>query len=367
MAVGAGLPNFASMPLSPDCLIRDDILRIAAYHVPDSAGYVKLDAMENPYRLPAALRAALGEIAAEASLNRYPDPSARALKARLRAVMGVPDGMELLLGNGSDELIQIVAMALARPGAVMLGVEPSFVMYRMIAAFCGLRYESVALREDFTLDVDACLDAIARHRPAVTFIAYPNNPTGNLFDRLGVSRMIEASPGLVVVDEAYYAFADATFLPRLGDYPNLLLMRTVSKLGLAGLRLGLIAGRPEWLAELDKVRLPYNINVLTQGLAERVLGEPQVLEEQAAAIRAERGRLTDALGRLPRVRVFPSSANFVLFRIRRASEAFAALRARRVLVKNLDGVHPLLADCLRVTVGTPDENDQFLQALSASI
>lgn len=355
------------MPLTPEHLIRDDILRLAAYHVPDSTGYVKLDAMENPYRLPQALRAALGEIAAEASLNRYPDPAARALKARLRAVMGVPDGMELLLGNGSDELIQIVAMALARPGAVMLGVEPSFVMYRMIAAFCGLRYEAVALREDFTLDVDACLDAIARQRPTVTFIAYPNNPTGNLFDREGVSRMIEASPGLVVVDEAYYAFADASFLPRLADYPNLLLMRTVSKLGLAGLRLGFIVGRPEWLAELDKVRLPYNINILTQGFAERVLGEPRVLEDQAAAIRAERGRLALALARLPRVQVFPSSANFILFRVPRATDVFAALKERRVLVKNLAGAHALLADCLRVTVGTPVENDQFLQALGASL
>lgn len=354
------------MPLTPDQLIRDDILRLAAYHVPESTGCVKLDAMENPYRLPRALRASLGEIAAEAALNRYPDPSARALKARLRAVMGVPDEMELLLGNGSDELIQIIAMSLARRGAVMLGVEPSFVMYRMIAAFCGLRYESVSLREDFTLDVDACLDAIARHRPAVTFIAYPNNPTGNLFDRVGLSRMIEASPGLTVVDEAYYAFADASFLPQLGDHPNLLLMRTVSKLGLAGLRLGLLAGSPEWLAELDKVRLPYNINVLTQRLAERVLSEPRVLDDQAAAIRAERDRLAGALARLPCVQVFPSSANFVLFRIPRATAVFAALRARRVLVKNLDGAHPLLADCLRVTVGTPDENDQFLGALGAS-
>jgi histidinol-phosphate aminotransferase len=355
------------MPLTPQQLIRDEILRLAAYHVPDSAGCVKLDAMENPYRLPEQLRASLGAIAADAPLNRYPDPSARALKARLRAAMGIPDDMDLLLGNGSDELIQIVAMALARPGAVMLGVEPSFVMYRMIAAFCGLRFESVALREDFTLDLDACLDAIARHRPAVTFIAYPNNPTGNLFDRVGLSRMIEASPGLTVIDEAYYAFADASFLPQLADYPNLLLMRTVSKLGLAGLRLGLLAGRPAWLAELDKVRLPYNINILTQRLAERVLGEPRALEEQARAIRAERGRLAASLARVPGVRVFPSSANFVLFRVPRASELIAALRKRRVLVKNLDGAHPLLADCLRVTVGTPDENGQFLEALSASI
>lgn len=355
------------MPLSPEQLIRDEILRLSAYHVPDSQGCVKLDAMENPYRLPEVLRAALGEIAAEAALNRYPDPSAPALKACLRTAMGVPDGMEIMLGNGSDELIQIVAMALARPGAVMLGVEPSFVMYRMIATFCGLRYESVPLRADFTLDVDACVDAIARHRPSVMFIAYPNNPTGNLFDREGLSRMIEASPGLVVIDEAYYAFADASFLPRLADYPNLLVMRTVSKLGLAGLRLGLIAGRPEWLSEFDKVRLPYNINVLTQQVAERVLGEPQVLDTQAAAICAERGRLAAALAQLPQAEVFPSSANFILFRIPGASTLFAALKARRILVKNLDGGHPLLANCLRFTVGTPDENDQFLRALGASI
>jgi histidinol-phosphate aminotransferase len=351
---------------SPDDLIRDEILRMSAYRVPESEGFVKLDAMENPYSLPQSLRDAVGSLAATAALNRYPDPSARLLKQRLRSVMGVPDGMELLLGNGSDELIQIITMALARPGSVMLGVEPSFVMYSMIAAFCGMRYRAVTLRADFTLDLDACLAAIRHHRPALTFIAYPNNPTGNLFDPKSVSRIIEASPGLVVVDEAYYAFADASFLPRLADYPNLLLMRTVSKLGLAGVRLGLLAGRPDWIAAFDKVRLPYNINVLTQLIAECVLRAPEVLEDQAAAIRSERERLTSALGRLPGVQAFPSSANFVLFRIARAGDVFAALKAQRVLIKNLDQAHPLLANCLRVTVGTPAENDQFIQALKAS-
>jgi histidinol-phosphate aminotransferase len=334
--------------------------------VPDSTGFVKLDAMENPYELPEELREAVGSLAAGAALNRYPDPSARVLKDRLRAVMGIPDGMEIVLGNGSDELIQIVTMALARPGAVMLGVEPSFVMYRMIAAWCGMRYEPVPLRDDFTLDRDACLAAIERHQPALTFVAYPNNPTGNLFDPEFVSSMIDASPGLVVVDEAYYAFADSSFLPRLADYQNLLLMRTVSKLGLAGVRLGLLAGWPAWIAQFDKVRLPYNINVLTQLVAERVLREPRVLEDQAAAIRSERERLAAAIDRLSEVQVFPSSANFILCRVARAASVFAALKARRVLVKNLDGVHPLLANCLRVTVGTPAENDQFIEALSAS-
>ena len=355
------------MPLSPERLVRDEILRLSAYFVPDSTGFVKLDAMENPYGLPGQLRKELGALAAEASLNRYPDPSATTLKERLRTVMDIPDGMELLLGNGSDELIQIVTMALARPGAVMLGVEPSFVMYRMIATFCGMRYEAVPLLEDFQLDIDSCLDAIARLKPALMFLAYPNNPTGNLFDAKGVSRMIEATSGLVVVDEAYTAFADASFLPRLADYPNLLLMRTVSKLGLAGLRLGLLIGRPEWITQFDKVRLPYNINVLTQALAERVLREPKVLQDQAADIRSERERLTGLLRRLPSLTTFPSSANFILFRVARCAQVFAALKACHVLVKNLDGGHPLLSNCLRVTVGTPAENDRFIEVLSGSL
>lgn len=355
------------MSLPPDRLIREEILRLSAYHVPQSAGCVKLDAMENPYSLPPHLREALAVLAGEAPLNRYPDPEAPALKQRLREVMGIPSDLAVILGNGSDELIQVVTLALARPGAVMLGVEPSFVMYRMIAAFCGMRFEAVPLNPDFSLDVDACLDAIERHEPSLMFIAYPNNPTGNLFDAHGISRIIEACPGVVVVDEAYYAFADASFLPRLREFPNLLLMRTLSKLGLAGLRLGLLAGPPEWIGELDKARLPYNVNVLTQLAAERVLMEPEVLEEQASAIKAGRAWLAAALARLPGVTAFPSNANFILLRVPRAPGVFAALEARRVLVKNLHNAHPLLENCLRVTVGTAPENQQFIEALGTSL
>jgi histidinol-phosphate aminotransferase len=354
------------MPATPDQIIRDEIRSLAAYHVPDSTGLIKLDAMENPYPLPADVAAEVGRIAARTELNRYPDPGARALKARLRETLAVPEGMELLIGNGSDELIQVLAMAVARPGATLLGLEPSFVMFRMISRIAGLHYAGVALAPDFSLDLPATLDALRRERPALTFVAYPNNPTGNLFDAHAVEQIVAAAPGLVVVDEAYHAFARHSFFDRLALYPHLLVMRTLSKLGLAGLRLGVLVGRTEWLQELDKLRLPYNVNVLSQRVAEYVLGRPDVLDAQTAAIRGERGRLAEGLASVPGVQAFPSDANFILFRIRNAGAVFAALKGHGILVKNLDGSHPMLRDCLRVTVGTPEQNQRFLDALRAS-
>jgi histidinol-phosphate aminotransferase len=355
------------MDKTPNGIIRDEVRALSAYHVPDSRGLIKLDAMENPYGLPSDLRAEIAALTADASLNRYPDPAAVTLKAKLREALAVPAGMDLLLGNGSDELIQILALAVNRPGAVLMSVEPSFVMFRMVAISTGIAYAGVPLAADFSLDVPRLLAAVREHQPALTFIAYPNNPTGNLFDADAIRALLEASSGLVVVDEAYHAFAGKSFLPELARYPNLLVMRTLSKLGLAGLRLGLIIGRPEWLSELDKLRLPYNVNVLTQRIAVRVLERPDVLEAQAAAIRGERTKLMTALQSVPNVRVFPSDANFILFQVPRADAVFAGIKAQGVLIKKLHGSHPSLNDCLRVTVGTAEENDQFLSALRQSL
>ncbi|HWN30569.1 MAG TPA: aminotransferase class I/II-fold pyridoxal phosphate-dependent enzyme, partial [Burkholderiales bacterium] len=265
------------MAKSPEQLIRDDIRALSAYHVPESTGLLKLDAMENPHALPALLQAEIAQLVSRAAINRYPDPQACRLKARLREAMEIPLDMEIMLGNGSDELIQMIASAVAKPGASMLSVEPAFAMFRIIAACAGLRYESVQLNRDFTLDVEAVIAAINRYQPAVIFIAYPNNPTGNLFDSEGLSRIIKAAPGLAVVDEAYHAFTDESFMPRLTGYPNLLVMRTLSKLGMAGLRLGFLSGRTEWITQLEKLRLPYNINVLTQTVAEKILQRMDVL------------------------------------------------------------------------------------------
>ncbi|MBK8161833.1 MAG: histidinol-phosphate transaminase [Gammaproteobacteria bacterium] len=348
--------------------IRPEIRALNAYHVPPAAGLIKLDAMENPYRWPQPVVDDWLEHLRGVSLNRYPDPSAQALKRELRAFFGVPPEMELLLGNGSDELIQIVALALAAPGRTALAAQPAFSMYRMISIFSGLEFTGVPLRAgDFGLEREAMLAAIARHRPALVLLDYPNNPTGGLFERDTVRAVIEAAPGIVVVDEAYQAFSEATLMDWLHDCPNLLVLRTLSKMGLAGLRLGMLAGRREWIEELDKIRLPYNINVLTQASAEFALRHRAMLEEQAGRIRADRESLSASLRGCRGLTVYPSRANFILFRAPagRGGAIFAGLRERGVLIKNLDGAGEPLRDCLRVTVGTPEENQAFLTALTA--
>lgn len=350
-------------------LIRPGIQALSAYHVPDPGNAIKLDAMENPYQWPEPIVNQWLERLRDVSLNRYPDPGAQRVKDRLRSAMQVPAGMEILLGNGSDELIQMIAMAVAKPGRIILSPEPSFVMYRMIAEFVGMDYVGVPLSEDFALDMSVMLSAIEQHQPAVIFLAYPNNPTGNLFALDDVKAIIEAAPGLVIVDEAYAAFASDTFMQALGEYDNLLVMRTVSKMGLAGLRLGLLAGPAEWLSEIDKVRLPYNINILTQVSAEFALDNQDVLDLQTADIRRDRGILFDALAVIDGIEPYPSEANFILFKTPagKADAIFEGLKARNVLIKNLNKAGGALVDCLRVTVGTPDENIAFIDALKDSL
>ena len=352
-----------------DNIIRPDVQALAAYHVPDSAGFLKLDAMENPYLLPQHLRAELGQRLADVAMNRYPVPSYRSLKGAICAGLGVPQGFELVLGNGSDELISIISIACAKPGAKVLAPLPGFVMYAMSAQFAGLEFVGVPLQPDFTLDKAAMLAAIAEHKPAIVYLAYPNNPTGNLFDADAMVEIIRAvgDSGIVVADEAYQPFAQTSFMPRLAEFPNLVVMRTVSKLGLAGIRLGYMTASDPLLTQFEKVRPPYNINILTQAAAEFVLEHVDILDAQAARLREERSKLSAALAALPGVEVFPSAANFILLRVRDADRVFAGLLERKVLVKNVGKMHVLLAGCLRVTVSTPEENTQFLDAFKASL
>jgi histidinol-phosphate aminotransferase len=351
--------------MTPEKLVRPEILALKAYHVPESEGMVKLDAMENPYALPPRLRKELAEVLSRVELNRYPDPGAKKLREALARKMRVPQGMELLLGNGSDDLIQIVTLALARPGAVMMYPGPTFVMYAMNATLSGMRAVSGGLREDFSLDAQAFIKAMREHKPALIYIAYPNNPTGVLYPEEDVLAILRAAEGLVVLDEAYHVFAQKTFMPRLTEFANLVVLRTVSKLGLAGIRLGYLAGRPQWIEQFDKVRQVYNVNVLTQAAALFALERLEVLEEQAARIRAEREELGKSLASLKGVTVFPSQANFFLIRVPDAERTFEALRRQGVLVRNLNS--PALRDCLRVTVGTPDENRILLNALREAL
>lgn len=356
-----------SIPSTASQLTRPEILALRAYHVPDSGGYIKLDAMENPYSVPQFLREEIAALVCNAAINRYPDPSPASLKQKISEVLDLPQGMQVMLGNGSDELIQLLAMAVNKPGAVLLSIEPSFVMYRMIATFTGMRYVGVPLNADFSLDLDATLATIAREQPALIFLAYPNNPTGNLFAPDAVAQIIAAAPGVVVVDEAYYAFASDSFIPQLARYPNLLVMRTFSKLGMAGLRLGLLAGSAAWLEQLEKLRLPYNVGVLPQLVAEKLLDHHEVLLQQAEQIKKDRAKLYDALSGIAGVQVFGSEANFLLLRVKNAPKIFEGLKQHGVLIKNLHGAHTMLNDCLRVTVGTPDQNERFIAALQETI
>lgn len=351
--------------------IRPEILADASYHVPESSGYIKLDAMENPYPLPLHMRAELGRRLADAVLNRYPIPSYASLKHKIRARMGVPKGYDVILGNGSDEIISMIATAVtgrARRTVIMAPV-PAFVMFARTAMLVGADFVGVPLRADLTLDKQAMLAAIAEHKPAVVFLAYPNNPTGNLFDEGDMVEIIRAlgDTGIAVVDEAYGPFARTSFMHRLPEFENMVVMRTVSKLGLAGIRLGYMSAAPKLLEQFEKVRPPYNVNVLTQLAAEFALDNIDVLNEQATKIIAAREQLVSELARLPGVTVYPSAANFLLLRVPDAADACSKLLADKVMVKNVSKMHEMLANCIRVTVSTPEENSAFLDAFKASL
>ncbi|WP_291511073.1 histidinol-phosphate transaminase [Acidithiobacillus sp.] len=345
-----------------EALLRPELRTGKAYHVADARGLVKLDAMENPYGLPEALRSDWLARLREAPLNRYPDPRPQALLAALARHGGIPESQELMLGNGSDELIQLLILAVAHTGRPVLALEPSFVMYRIIAEHFALPFVSVPLDDDFRLDLSRFLEEMAAQQPAIVFIDWPNNPSGQCLPEEDLEAIVAAAPGLVVVDEAYHPFSGLSFAPRLGRYPNLLLLRTLSKEGLAGLRLGYLAGPKAWIEVLDRLRLPYNINILSQLSLDFFLTHAELLAEQAEAICRERERLTEALREL-HVQVWPSRANFLLFRLPgRAAAIYEGLRERGVLIRAFTG-HPRLSDHLRVSVGTPAENDRFLSAL----
>ncbi len=368
-----------------DTRIRPDVQAMHAYVVQDAQGMVKLDAMENPHRLSPELQAELGRRLGAVAINRYPGARVQELRQALATYAGMPEGFEIMLGNGSDELIAMLAMACdvskghaAAPKPVVLAPEPGFVMYAMSAQLQGLQYVGVTLKEDFELDTFAMLDAIATYTPAIIYLAYPNNPTANLWNEKSVSHVAAAAAevgSIVVIDEAYQPFASRSFLDVMQDdpdqYAHVLLMRTMSKFGLAGARIGYMMGRREIISQIDKVRPPYNVSVLNCECALFALDHADVFAAQAADICAQRERLQQALQAMPGVTVWPSEANMILIRLEgapdRAKLVFERLKQHGVLVKNVSTMHPLLANCLRLTVGTAPENDQLLAALKDSL
>jgi histidinol-phosphate aminotransferase len=337
-------------------ILRADVQGMHGYAVQPSAGFVKVDTMENPFRLPPALRRALGERLAEVALNRYPAERGDVLRTELARHARMPAGCDIMLGNGSDELISLLTLAADVPGNIVLAPLPGFVMYEMAAKLQGLKFVGVPLTADFELDGPAMLAALREHRPAIVYLAYPNNPTANLWDDEVVDAIIEAAPGLVVIDEAYQPFAARDSLHRLERHEHVLLMR-----------IGYLMGRKPLIAEIDKLRPPFNVSVLNCEAALFALEHVDEYVQQAATIRAERAKLMAALERLPGVRVFPSEANMILVRVPDAKRVFEGMKARGVLIKNVSGLHPLLANCVRITIGTPEENPSTLAALEGAL
>ena len=361
-------PNLLS-PLLKNRL-RQDIQSMHAYAIQDAAGLVKLDAMENPHSLPVELQQLLGERLGALALNRYPSGRVNDLRQALAGYAQMPAGFDIMLGNGSDELIALLALACSVPGASIVSPLPGFVMYGMSAQLQGLAFHGVPLTADFELDEAAMLAAIALYSPAITYLAYPNNPTANLWNDAVIENIIHAvgkQGGLVVMDEAYQPFASKSYLDRIERHSHVLLMRTLSKFGLAGVRLGYMMGPRALIAEIDKVRPPYNISVLNCECALFALEHQAVFAAQAQALIAQRALLFEALQATDGVKVWPSDANMILVRVPDANRTFAGMKAHGVLIKNVSGLHPLLANCLRLTVGTQDENTRMLVALKASL
>jgi histidinol-phosphate aminotransferase len=358
------------MNISPLKFIRQDVQSMHAYAVQDSKGFIKLDAMENPYTLPAPLQQALGERLGKLAINRYPGARIDDLKAALRIYAQVPVGHGLMLGNGSDELISLLAMACDIPGGKILAPLPGFVMYAMSAQLQGLQFIGVDLSADFELDETAMLAAITQEKPAITYLAYPNNPTANLWDANVIRKIIGACAaygGMVVMDEAYQPFSSKSWMNEIKAAPqanaNVLLMRTLSKFGLAGVRLGYMSGPQALIAEIDKLRPPYNISVLNAECALFALENSEAFAAQAGEIIAQRAMLLGAIAKIPSLKAYPSDANMITVRTPDADAAFAHLKSQGILVKNISKMHPLLQNCLRLTVGTPDENAKMLVAL----
>jgi len=339
-------------------MIRNDIKSLAAYHVPESAGLIKLDAMENPFTLPDVLRKAWAERLAQVEINRYPDAGMLALRGKIAARAGVEAG-QVLIGNGSDEIIQMLLLAM-NPGACVVPT-PTFVMYDLISRWLKRPVATVPLDKDFSLNADNLLQVCAREKAEIVFLACPNNPTGNLWPEETIRQIAVNFNGLLIIDEAYGPFSERTHTHLIAS--NVMVLRTFSKLGWAGLRLGYLLGDAENIGHLNKVRMPYNINALTQTSAAFLLDHFAVFEQQAAAICAERERVMAAFKSMDGIQAFPSQTNFILIRVADADVVFDKLKAAGILIKNMHGAGGLLANCLRITIGTRDENDAVLTAL----
>jgi len=340
-------------------LIRPEVRALAAYHVDETPVRIKLDAMENPFPLPDAVRREIAASIKNARVNLYPDPSAKELKKAIASLWKMKPEL-MILGNGSDELIQAIILAFGGP---VLVPSPTFAMYEITSRALAQAVITIPLDRNFDLDADLLLEKAKQSKAKVIFLACPNNPTGNRFTDTAVRKVLDHADAAVVVDEAYYSFSGKTYLPLLNKYPNMIILRTLSKIGFAGLRVGVLTASPAIVNELNKIRLPYNINSLSQTAAVTALKHHDVINRQISLLISERQKLYNALSLLRGITAYPSETNFIMART--ATDATAVhgkLKKSGILIKNLSKPGPL-KNCLRVTIGTPEENRAFLTML----
>ncbi|HAK61482.1 MAG TPA: histidinol-phosphate transaminase [Nitrospiraceae bacterium] len=351
------MPSQASKIKKIIRFIRPSVRKLKAYTIDETPCRIKLDAMENAGTMPEEIQQEIAEAARTAQINRYPDPSAKQLKQAIAEFWNI-DAEKTILGNGSDELIQAIILAFGGP---VLFPVPTFAMYEIISRALSQEVATIPLTKDFSLDPDRLIRKARETKARVIFLACPNNPTGNRFSDEAIRKILDKANAAVVIDEAYFDFSGTSFLPSLEAYPNMIILRTLSKIGFAGLRVGALIAAPEVLSELNKIRLPYNINVLSQAAAGIALKHKNVLEQQISLLISERERLYNALSQMPGIVPSPSETNFILFRTDTdATGIYNKLKQAGILVKNLDKPGPL-KNCLRVTVGTPEENNEFVR------
>jgi len=347
--------------------IRPEFFDNKAYRVPPPEDVIKLDANESPYPWPNDLKAAWLDRLNALELNRYPDAPATELRNTIRETWNIPDQFDTLVANGSDECIHVTATGVGGAGRVIMAPTPTFVVYERAAAAVGSEFVGVPLTENFELDAGVMIDAIRKHNPACTYYAWPNNPTGNLFDRDTLNEVIANTDGLAIVDEAYGAFSGESYLDDLDDYDNVVIMRTLSKSGMAGLRLGVLIGDPAWINEFHKVRMPYNVNSLSQESAAFALENEGVFNAIAKEMNDERDVLMQKFQALDGLEVFPSDANFFLIRVSSApgvEGVHGGLLARGISIKSFHKPDSPLDSCLRVSIGTPEENTKLVAAMT---
>ena len=336
---------------------------IKSYSVPETDCKIKLDGNESPFEVIPEIRNEIDKKLLTVQLNRYPDPNVAELKKIVSSFYELPEE-NVLFGNGSDELIQILIETFTGKSAAVLVPRPTFSMYRLTSQLLNKAVIEIDLEENFDINLEAILMNIEQKDPDLFFFPTPNNPTGNSFSKEKIIKILSSTNGLVVVDEAYFDYHGETFIPYLRDFQNLVVLRTMSKIGFASIRLGILMADPSLVSELNKARLPYNINSLTQVIAEAAFSNYSLLEANFSKIIEEKKLMYDELGKLPGITVYPSDANFFLIKVPDADEYFAELLNRGILVRNFNG-SPGLDNCLRVTIGTPYENSEFIKAFSA--